>query len=88
MAANREKFATQVKSEILSAVRALAEIEGRQLQALVDEESPDEPVAVFGERKADSAWSGPLSSPIEPKKLAKLTSIAKASHAITFDCTK
>ncbi len=33
----REKFATQVNAEILSAVRALAEKEGRQLQALVDE---------------------------------------------------
>ena len=30
----REKFATQVNSEILSAVRVLAETEGRQLQAL------------------------------------------------------
>jgi hypothetical protein len=33
----REKFATQVESEILSAVRSLAQTEGRQLQALVDE---------------------------------------------------
>jgi hypothetical protein len=33
----REKFATQVNSEILSAMRALAKKEGRQLQALVDE---------------------------------------------------
>jgi hypothetical protein len=33
----REKFATQVDSEILSAVRTLAEKEGRQLQALMDE---------------------------------------------------
>lgn len=33
----REKFATQVNSEILAAVRALAGKEGRQLQALVDE---------------------------------------------------
>ena len=37
MSQNREKFATQVNSEILSAVRELAESEGRQLQALVDE---------------------------------------------------
>ena len=37
----REKFATQVNSEILSAVRALAETEGRQLQALVDEALAD-----------------------------------------------
>ena len=33
----REKFATQVNSEILAAVRSLARSEGRQLQALVDE---------------------------------------------------
>jgi len=37
----REKFATQVNSEILSAVRGLAEKEGRQLQALVDEALAD-----------------------------------------------
>ena len=37
MAQIREKFATQVNSEILATVRRLAEIEGRQLQALVDE---------------------------------------------------
>jgi hypothetical protein len=37
MAQPREKFATQVNSEILAAVRTLAEKEGRQLQALVDE---------------------------------------------------
>lgn len=33
----REKFATQVNSEILSSLRQLAQREGRQLQALVDE---------------------------------------------------
>ncbi|MCL4189418.1 MAG: hypothetical protein KJZ85_17600 [Rhodobacteraceae bacterium] len=38
---NREKFATQVNSEILSAVRGLAQSEGRQLQALVDEALAD-----------------------------------------------
>jgi hypothetical protein len=37
----REKFATQVNSEILTAVRALAVSEGRQLQALVDEALAD-----------------------------------------------
>jgi hypothetical protein len=37
----REKFATQVKSDILSAVRALADKEGRQLQALVEEAFAD-----------------------------------------------
>ena len=37
MSQTREKFATQVKPEILSAVRALAEKEGRQIQALVEE---------------------------------------------------
>ncbi len=37
----REKFATQVNSEILSMVRTLAHNEGRQLQALVDEALAD-----------------------------------------------
>jgi hypothetical protein len=37
----REKFATQVNSEILSAVRTLAQSEGRQIQALVDEALAD-----------------------------------------------
>lgn len=37
----REKFATQVNSEILAAVRAIAQKEGRQLQALVDEALAD-----------------------------------------------
>ena len=37
----REKFATQVDSEILSALRSLAKSEGRQLQALVDEALAD-----------------------------------------------
>jgi hypothetical protein len=37
----REKFATQVSSDILSAVRDLAQDEGRQLQALVDEALAD-----------------------------------------------
>jgi hypothetical protein len=35
--ANREKFATQVSSRTLAAVRKLAEKEGRQLQSLVEE---------------------------------------------------
>jgi hypothetical protein len=37
----REKFATQVDAEILAAVRALAQKEGRQIQALVDEALAD-----------------------------------------------
>ena len=41
MTMNREKFATQVDPEILSAVRDLAGKEGRQLQALVDEALSD-----------------------------------------------
>jgi hypothetical protein len=41
MAQTREKFATQVKSDILSAVRTLADKEGRQLQSLVDEALAD-----------------------------------------------
>ena len=38
---SREKFATQVNSEILAAVRSLAQSEGRQLQALIDEALAD-----------------------------------------------
>jgi len=41
MATTREKFATQVNADILSAVRSLAESEGRQIQALVDEALAD-----------------------------------------------
>ena len=37
----RAKFATQVNSEILSTVRDLAQREGRQIQALVDEALTD-----------------------------------------------
>ena len=37
----REKFATQVNSELLRSVRDLAQSEGRQLQALVDEALAD-----------------------------------------------
>ncbi len=33
----REKFATQVDTKILTALRALAQEEGRQLQVLVEE---------------------------------------------------
>jgi hypothetical protein len=41
MAPSREKFATQVDAKILETVRALAQKEGRQLQALVDEALAD-----------------------------------------------
>jgi len=37
MADVREKFATQVNPEVLARVRNLAQQEGRQLQALVEE---------------------------------------------------
>ena len=37
----REKFATQVNSEILRSVRSIAQSEGRQLQALIDEALTD-----------------------------------------------
>jgi predicted transcriptional regulator len=37
----RQKFATQVDADLLAAVRSLAEKEGRQLQALVDEALSD-----------------------------------------------
>jgi len=37
----REKFATQVNSEILATIRRIAKTEGRQLQSLVDEALTD-----------------------------------------------
>jgi hypothetical protein len=37
----REKFATQVNSEILAAVRTIAQSEGRQIQSLIDEALAD-----------------------------------------------
>ena len=41
MSVTRHKFATQVNSKLLAAVRTLAEKEGRQLQAIVDEAFAD-----------------------------------------------
>jgi len=41
MSEKREKFATQVDFKVLSAVRKLAEMEGREIQALVDEALAD-----------------------------------------------
>ncbi|HCC55751.1 MAG TPA: hypothetical protein DEQ47_00525 [Solibacterales bacterium] len=41
MSQTREEFATEVSSEILSAVRTLAQAEGRQLQSLIDEALAD-----------------------------------------------
>ena len=41
MVQTREKFATQVNSQILSTVRTIAQTEGRQLQSLVDEALAD-----------------------------------------------
>ena len=41
MAGTRQKFATQVDPDILASVRKIAEQEGRQLQALVDEALAD-----------------------------------------------
>jgi len=41
MPQSRKKFATQVNSEILASVHRLAEQQGRQLQALVDEALAD-----------------------------------------------
>jgi hypothetical protein len=41
MASTREKFATQVNTKTLAAVRRLAEKEGRQIQALIEEALTD-----------------------------------------------
>ncbi|MGA8171816.1 MAG: hypothetical protein WB816_13420 [Methylocystis sp.] len=37
MSGSREKFATQVDSVVLAAIRKIAKEEGRQLQAIVEE---------------------------------------------------
>lgn len=37
----REKFATQVSSELLRTIREMASSEGRQIQALIDEALAD-----------------------------------------------
>jgi hypothetical protein len=37
MAAGREKFATQVDTELLESIRQLAKSEGRQIQAVVED---------------------------------------------------
>jgi hypothetical protein len=41
MASTREKFATQVNTKTLAAVRRLAANEGRQIQALIEEALTD-----------------------------------------------
>ena len=41
MSQTRQKFATQVKAEILASLRSIAQKEGRQIQALVDEALAD-----------------------------------------------
>jgi 5,10-methylenetetrahydrofolate reductase len=41
MSQTREKFATQVNAELLASLRSIAEKEGRQIQALVDEALAD-----------------------------------------------
>ena len=60
MSQPREKFATQVNSEILSAVRGLAEKEGRQLQALVDEALKGARFASLQSRSYDGIVIEPL----------------------------
>ena len=41
MSVNREKFATQVDTEVLAAIRKRADDEGRQIQVLVEEALSD-----------------------------------------------
>ena len=73
MPPTREKFATQVNSDILAALRRLAEKEGRQLQALVDEALAD--LIIAGLRRIDWKLSGrpPLEDP-HPAKSGGLKS--------------
>ena len=68
MAANREKFATQVNSETLAGIRSIAQAEGRQLQALVDEALAD-----FIEKRKNSTPSSACAGrlPGEPSEIRR-----------------
>ncbi|MEZ5392610.1 MAG: hypothetical protein R2724_06940 [Bryobacterales bacterium] len=66
MPATREKFATQVDSEVLSAVRDLAEKEGRQIQALVEEALSDL-IEKAPDRASPPACARSL--PLEPRQV-------------------
>ena len=71
MVSVRETFATQVNSEMLLAVRALAEKDGRQLQAPGHEALADLLLAEFYPQLArDPTWSdaGPPRSPLPPQR--------------------
>jgi len=70
----REKFATRFNSEILSAIRALAETEGRQLQALVDEAFADL-IEKRMERQAAPACHGRV--PRQPRKICRAVQEAR-----------
>ena len=51
MATVREKFATQVDSELLESVRKLAKEEGRQIQAVVEDALRDHLKAKFKSKR-------------------------------------
>ncbi len=53
MGQEREKFATQMDSEMLAQLRELSKVEGRQIQALVEEAV----AALLKSRKADDRRS-------------------------------
>lgn len=53
MGQEREKFATQMDSEMLAQLRELSKVEGRQIQALVEEAV----AALLKSRKADERRS-------------------------------
>jgi hypothetical protein len=65
MAQTRERFAAQVNSEILPAVRALAKKEGRQLQALVNEAFVD----LIEKRKNATPRARVIGVPGQPRKI-------------------
>ena len=62
MAQVREKFATQVDAKVLRKVRKLAEQEGRQLQALVEEALTDLIEKRMGDKPRASIMTAYLSS--------------------------
>ncbi len=62
MSAAREKFATQVDSELLQSLRGLAKAEGRQIQAVVEDALRDHLAAKQGNKGREHVMAAYLKS--------------------------
>jgi len=71
--ASREKFATQVNAKTLAAVRRLAEKEGRQLQALVEE------ALKRGAKRVYAGTRQPMTHP-DPRVTPLILDVTNAGH--------